>query len=113
MLLPSSPSLVVRPYNQSRGAHPLITLRRKNVLGEHDVLILSAEDDLFHFILTFAMINVLLAMVGCCVFGARMPELSTVGDALYTLFTGFITGEMPDFSADPLLHPQLPHSDVS
>ena len=44
------------------------------------------------------MILLFMSLLGTRVFGAEVSEFSDLGSSVNRLFTGFITGELPDFS---------------
>jgi len=63
-------------------------------------------DDMFHFVLLFSGVNLLLGFLAWCIFGSSVPEFSTIGRVLIANYVGFMEGETVPFTEhedDPLL----------
>merc|ERR1712096_158635 len=60
----------------------------------------ECADDLFHFCVLFVFVLFVLSTLGCAIFGHTIPEVSSVGKAMHTAYSGFISGEMPDFQKE-------------
>ena len=56
---------------------------RLNIINE---TLITAANDLLHFTITFMLSLLCFAVMGCVLFGFKMTEFKTIGDAFHALF---------------------------